>query len=844
MPDATMQAPLQSAVRWQRFLSATALGLSVVLLASALVCLVAANWPALPVWARLSGAQALLVLCVALALALGRRRARPASALRSRAWRAALLLAGLVLGALLALLGQTYQTGADTWQLFAWWAALLLPWAWAGGTALWILWLLVANVALLCLLGERTPLGWLSVTGSPLAALVLGGFNFLVLGAWEAIGLARGLRARTGPRLAAALALGALTASVAVGAPLPANWLVLLALFAGLAAWYRRVRPDRVVLACIVLCVMLVSLRAASHWLWMLLPGPAVALPLAALLLAQAAWAARWLGRGAGGVQGGQADAAAAPAWYVQALLAFGAWLSSVLLLGFAVSSGLFGLDNALPAGLALCVTAAVALRLLPARWVFLRQAAVAVAAGSAALALAGLPWFSSGEPAAGHWAGAFGMLALLYAAAPDRTLRLLCALGMAGACAAGFFALHADSGLLRWLFEPSSGDALRTRLVPVAVLAWGAAAAFLLAYAPERPRTAQALAPLAWAWMLAAQGYAWIAGGVPLSELPALWALYRPAALAALAIVLLPVCCLALLASTESDEPQGGLSAPWRAGACLGVLALALLWTASPGISLALSWLILGQGRARRHLAAFGAVAGLLYLIQYYHHLQVPLLGKALWLAAAGALALLLFVLAAAAARRALRVQATAPAPAPPARVRRRYHWRAAMVVLGLAMALGLSNGSIWLRERTLAHGQVVRLALAPADPRSLMQGDYMALDFEVAVQMMRLRPPRAAPDTPYFEVPRDGYLILRPDAQGVARLVRLQQSPQPRGQGEIALRYRKRAGRVHVVTNAYFFPEGQAHRYQGARYGEFRVNEYGTGLLVRLLDERLEPL
>ncbi len=42
--------------------------------------------------------------------------------------KAALLLATLLLGVFLALFGQTYQTGADPWQLFANWALLILPW--------------------------------------------------------------------------------------------------------------------------------------------------------------------------------------------------------------------------------------------------------------------------------------------------------------------------------------------------------------------------------------------------------------------------------------------------------------------------------------------------------------------------------------------------------------------------------------------------------------------------------------------------------------------------------------------------------------------------------------------
>src|SRR5699024_7795437 len=41
----------------------------------------------------------------------------------------ALLVAALMTGALLALLGQVYHSGADSWRLFAWWAVLLVPWA-------------------------------------------------------------------------------------------------------------------------------------------------------------------------------------------------------------------------------------------------------------------------------------------------------------------------------------------------------------------------------------------------------------------------------------------------------------------------------------------------------------------------------------------------------------------------------------------------------------------------------------------------------------------------------------------------------------------------------------------
>lgn len=66
-------------------------------------------------------------------------------------WMAQALLLGavIVLGALLALFGQTYQTGADPWQLFATWAGLIMPLVLlARSEVLWIFWAALLNLAL------------------------------------------------------------------------------------------------------------------------------------------------------------------------------------------------------------------------------------------------------------------------------------------------------------------------------------------------------------------------------------------------------------------------------------------------------------------------------------------------------------------------------------------------------------------------------------------------------------------------------------------------------------------------------------------------------------------------
>src|SRR5690606_25106025 len=101
--------------------------LACLLLASAGVCWVAANWQDATRRQKLAGAQALLAVSVLLAT-WARLRWRNSD---DRNFSLAANLAGLAAiatGTLLALVGQIYQTGADAWQLFLLWAVLLLPW--------------------------------------------------------------------------------------------------------------------------------------------------------------------------------------------------------------------------------------------------------------------------------------------------------------------------------------------------------------------------------------------------------------------------------------------------------------------------------------------------------------------------------------------------------------------------------------------------------------------------------------------------------------------------------------------------------------------------------------------
>src|SRR5882672_9474025 len=133
----------------------------------------------------------------------------------------------------------------------------------------------------------------------------------------------------------------------------------------------------------------------------------------------------------------------------------------------------------------------------------------------------------------------------------------------------------------------------------------------------------------------------------------------------------------------------------------------------------------------------------------------------------------------------------------------------RSAIALIACLAVLALVDFSIRGKERQLADGSVVFLELAPVDPRSLMQGDYMALRFKMAND--------ALPAIKRSVSVSDGRIVALLDERSVAAFRRLDDGAPLAGK-ELLLRYRVREGQLKFATNAFFFQEGTAKRYEAA--------------------------
>lgn len=157
----------------------------------------------------------------------------------------------------------------------------------------------------------------------------------------------------------------------------------------------------------------------------------------------------------------------------------------------------------------------------------------------------------------------------------------------------------------------------------------------------------------------------------------------------------------------------------------------------------------------------------------------------------------------------------------------------RLTIVLVGLALVLALANWNILQKRAVIADGQILLLELRPADPRSLFQGDYMALALAEA----------AMPDpTTIISLPYRGTVLLSLDESGVGHFARLDDGA-PLKSGELRVQYRRhedwRQPRLDYGAQSFFFQEGDAERYQDAKYALLRVAEDGGTVLTGLADK-----
>jgi len=168
----------------------------------------------------------------------------------------------------------------------------------------------------------------------------------------------------------------------------------------------------------------------------------------------------------------------------------------------------------------------------------------------------------------------------------------------------------------------------------------------------------------------------------------------------------------------------------------------------------------------------------------------------------------------------------------------------RKSFVWLFLFVILGIVNYSIYKKEQVIKNGKTFYLKLAPKDPRSMMQGDYMALRFAIDRDIKSaLKRENGLKHTYTILKNGDGYVVVKLDKHSVAKFDRVYHDKESLKDDELKLRYSVKEHELVFATDSFFFQEGDAKKYEKAKYGEFKADESGEFLLVDLTSKDFNP-
>jgi len=246
-------------------------------------------------------------------------------------------------------------------------------------------------------------------------------------------------------------------------------------------------------------------------------------------------------------------------------------------------------------------------------------------------------------------------------------------------------------------------------------------------------------------------------------------------------------------------------------------------------GVSSALFLLLVGFIKQRRLLVALGIVSLIGFLSWYYYNLDLTLLTKSIILMNFGICFFVgFYFLNILDGGKKISFH----------HLKEKYRmtktkWVAAGTI---CLILLLVNHNIYKKEQVLKNGQLVLLELAPVDPRSLMQGDYMSLRFAIERHML---------DDEQSSYPSNGrgHFVVNMDENNVGTFSHFYLD-NDLNKDQVKMQYNMRYGRIYLATHDFFFQEGTASEYEKARYGEFRVAENGELLLNNLRGESFDIL
>lgn len=190
-------------------------------------------------------------------------------------------------------------------------------------------------------------------------------------------------------------------------------------------------------------------------------------------------------------------------------------------------------------------------------------------------------------------------------------------------------------------------------------------------------------------------------------------------------------------------------------------------------------------------------------------------------------------------------------------------------IIIATLVVVLLLFVKAVMNKENTIKEGKFVLLELAPVDPRSLMQGDYMELNYAITREGRSWQAVQVATEAFFAndsignnsialdeaialqekkikeskEIGVRGYVLLDIDANQVGHYVKMTDQIGEIGEGQVYIKFFNNTDwSYNIGAESFFFQEGEAEKYENAKYGGLRVDDKGNSILIGMYDESLQ--
>ena len=167
-------------------------------------------------------------------------------------------------------------------------------------------------------------------------------------------------------------------------------------------------------------------------------------------------------------------------------------------------------------------------------------------------------------------------------------------------------------------------------------------------------------------------------------------------------------------------------------------------------------------------------------------------------------------------------------------------------LAVLSVVFFIGL----ILKNEQHLKRSDSIFIRLAPVDPRSLIQGDYMVLNYDLSFAGLPVQNSQIDIPTSVTVIQNKPKLMAYVVLDDQRRVVKTSFDPRllemyPKSSHRLMLKNPdNRLNALYPASNSFLFAEGLAECYQAAQYAEFKVDEKGNAILASLRGEDLKDL